>query len=48
MSQDRLNHLAILHVHRDLVHQAVDVRLIANDFIKLNEKQRAIFGPFPK
>jgi hypothetical protein len=48
MSQDRLNHLAILHVHRDLVHQAVDVRLIANDFIKLNEKRRAIFGTFQK
>ncbi len=45
MSQDRLNNLAILHVHRDLV-QAVDMRLVANDFVKLNEKRRAVFGTF--
>jgi hypothetical protein len=46
MSQDRQNHLAILNVHRALVHQAVDVRLVANDFVKLTEKRKAIFGTF--
>ena len=33
MSQERLNHCAIMHKHRDIVTEAVDIESIANDFI---------------
>ena len=33
MSLERLNHCAIMHIHREIVAKTVDIESIANDFI---------------
>lgn len=43
MSQERLNHVAVTHVHRDRL-DAVDLKKIKADFIATNSYRRGVFG----
>ena len=45
MKQSRLNHLMILHVHKDAT-DSLDLIVCANDFIAGNEHRRITFGKF--
>ncbi len=45
MKQQRLNHLMILHIHKELT-DALEMKEIANDFIGQNERRMQIFGKF--
>ena len=45
MSQQRLNNLMLLHVHRDLT-DTLDLSAVANDFIGDTEHRLKIFGTF--
>ena len=45
MSQQRLNNLMLLHVHRDLT-DTLDLSAVANDFIGDSEHRLKIFGTF--
>lgn len=45
MSQERLNHVAILHVHKELTDQ-LDLSAVCNDFIDANEMRRTVFAKF--
>ena len=44
MSQERLNHCAIMHIHRDIVTEAVDIESIANDFISRSSLRMNTFS----
>lgn len=43
MSQERLNHLLILHAHRDVT-DTLDLNAVARDFVSLNDFRRNLFG----
>ena len=43
MSQQRLNHLAVLHVHRDRLY-SIDIDVIAREFVAKSENRLATFG----
>jgi hypothetical protein len=43
MSQARLNHLAILHVHQELC-DSIDLVAIAKDFVSRNDTRLTVFG----
>jgi len=43
MSQQRLNHLAVLHVHRDRI-DSIDIDAIAREFVAKSENRLATFG----
>ena len=45
MSQPRLNHLLLLHVHQDLTDN-VDLIAVAQDFVVANDYRRNAFGKF--
>lgn len=45
MTQARLNHLLILHVHKDACDK-LDLLNVANDFVKGSEHRRQLFGQF--
>ena len=45
MSQERLNNLMILHVHKDVT-DTLDLKLIADEFIDDSEHRLKIFGTF--
>ena len=45
MKQSRLNHLMLLHVHKDL-NDDLDLTACANDFVSANEHRFNIFGKF--
>ena len=45
MSQQRLNNLLVLHVHKDII-DTVNLKSIANDFIKDSEHRHKVFGAF--
>lgn len=45
MTQARLNHLLILHVHKDVCDK-LDWLNVANDFVKGSEHRRQLFGQF--
>lgn len=45
MSQERLNHLMILHIHRELTDK-LDLIETANTFISGHEHRLSIFGKF--
>ena len=47
MNQERLNHLAVMHVHQDLL-DIVDQELIAQEFVSKCETRRLVFGDFKK
>ena len=44
LSQEKLNHCAIMHMHRDIVTETVDIESIANDFISRSSVQLNIFS----
>ena len=46
MTQARLNHLMILHYHQDIT-DALDLKLIGNEYIWKNEARRSTFATFP-
>lgn len=46
MSQERLNHVAILHSHKDLTDQ-LDLEAVCNDFVQRNDMRRKVFALFP-
>jgi hypothetical protein len=43
MLQNRLNHVAILHVHQDVV-DSLDLNYVVSDFVKAKTSRRSIFG----
>ena len=43
MSQQRLNHLAVLHVHRDRLY-SIDIDVITREFVAKPENRLATFG----
>jgi len=43
MSQERLNNLMILHVHKELT-DALDLVHVANEFVRANESRVRSFG----
>ena len=45
MSQLRLNHLLVLHVHQDLT-DSLDLKAIAQDFVSANDYRGHVFGRF--
>ena len=45
MSQKRLNHLVLLHVHKSLT-DAIDLQSIAVEFINRNDRRLGFFGHF--
>lgn len=45
MTQERLNHLLILHIHRDAT-DALDLCAIGNDFVSARDSRKSIFGCF--
>ena len=45
MKQERLNSLMILHVHKDFI-DALDLSLVANEFVEGNETRKQRFGKF--
>ena len=47
MNQERLNHLAVMHVHQDLL-DIVDQELIAQEFVSKCETRQLVFGDFKK
>ena len=45
MTQERLNHLMILHTHREAT-DALDISAVGNDFVSARDGRRFIFGRF--
>ena len=45
MKQSRLNHLVLLHVHKDITDN-LDMIDCANDFVSANEHRQQVFGNF--
>jgi len=45
MTQDRLNHVAVHHVHKTRV-DALDINKIKQLFIYASEYRRSVFGQF--
>lgn len=45
MGQARLNHVAILNIHKEYVDE-LDIKLLVNDFIKKNTQRRQVFALF--
>ena len=45
MKQSRLNHLMLLHVHKDITDN-LDLVDCANDFVSANEHRQQVFGKF--
>lgn len=45
MSQQRMNNLMLLHVHKDVV-DSLDLKSVANDFVMDSEHRQKIFGKF--
>ena len=45
MSQERLNHLMVLHIHQDEVDK-LDLRTIGNEFVGEMELRKRLFGHF--
>ena len=45
MSQPRLNHVTILHIHKERTDQ-LDRLEIARNFVSTNDRQRLYFGKF--
>ena len=43
MGQARLNHIAVLHVHQELVDN-IDITEVAEQFISKNESRMKVFG----
>ena len=43
MTQARLNHIAVLHAHQELVDK-IDITEIAEQFISKNESRMKVFG----
>ena len=43
MSQDRLNHIILLHCHKDLT-DSLDLVVVANEFVDLSRHRLGIFG----
>ena len=42
MSQDRLNHIILLHCHKDLT-DSLDLIAVANQFVDLSSRRLGIF-----
>lgn len=45
MGQERLNHLMVLHVHKDITDK-LDLKSVANEFVGDTEHRLKIFGTF--
>ena len=45
MSQERLNHAAVCHVHQGLLDN-IDEKQICQQFISVNDRRRQVFGSF--
>ena len=45
MNQDRLNHLAVLHVHQDRL-DLIDTTVIAREFVSKCEARQLVFGDY--
>ena len=45
MTQERLNHLMMLHIHKDIT-DSIDLSDVANDFVRNCEHRSNIFGKF--
>ena len=47
MLQERLNHLMLLHVHKELTDN-LNMTKVGNEFIKSSERRIHVFGTFPQ
>ena len=45
MTQPRLNHVMLLHIHKDTTDN-IDLIVLAKEFISVNERRRTFFGQF--
>ena len=45
MTQERLNHVMLLHTHKDKTDE-LELTQIAKDFISFNERRTGFFGHF--
>ena len=45
MNQERLNHVAVMHVHQERLDE-LDLIDVANDFVSKCDTRRKIFGSF--
>lgn len=46
MSQKRLNHVVLLHIHKNRTDE-LNIMEVANEFIVANDRRRLYFGQFP-
>lgn len=45
MSQQRMNNLMLLHVHKDIT-DGLDLKSVANDFVADSDHRLSMFGSF--
>ena len=45
MNQDRLNHLMVLHIHKQITDD-LNLKDVANDFVSASEHRLSLFGKF--
>ncbi len=45
MTQQRLNNLMVLHVHKDHTDK-LNLCEVANEFVSVNERRQEVFGTF--
>ena len=45
MSQDRLNHLMVMHIHKELADK-FNLLDVANDFVAVDDSRVRVFGTF--
>ena len=45
MGQSHLNHLMVLHVHRELTDK-LDLASVANEFVSRSKRRSTLFGTF--
>ena len=46
MSQERLNHVMILNIHKEIAMEKLDLKEVANEFVSKHDGRKADFGTF--
>ena len=46
MSQERLNHVMILNIHKEIAMEKLDLKEVSNEFVSKYDGRKADFGTF--
>ena len=46
MSQERLNHVMIMNIHKEIAMEKLDLKEVANEFVSKHDGRKADFGTF--